>query len=110
MKSLYQKLFSRDFSLPSVEAWVRGESTNPKGWITEKQPFLPYIITERSDDTVRFYYDLKGVAWVQNLLVKLAHKDNNFINKIERTVLNKLKFIRSIYEKEEGIKLSQLKY
>ena len=79
MKSLYQKLFSRDFSLPSVEAWVRGESTNPKGWITEKQPFLPYIITERSDDTVRFYYDLKGVAWVQNLLVKLAHKDNNFI-------------------------------
>lgn len=50
----YEKLFSRDFCLPSVEAWVRGESTNPTEWTSEKQPFLPYIVTERSDDTVHF--------------------------------------------------------
>lgn len=37
MKQLrhYRKLFSRDFSLPSVETWVRGESVNPKGWTQE---------------------------------------------------------------------------
>lgn len=105
----YEKLFSRDFSLASVQAWVRGESTNPKGWTKQKQPYLPYIITQRSDDTVHFYYDLQGVTWVQNLLVKLANNDKNFISKIEKTVLEKLAFIRPIYEKEAAIDLVNLK-
>lgn len=105
----YKKLFSRDFSLPSVEAWVRGESTNPKGWTSDKQPFLPYIVTERSDDTIHFYYNLQGVNWVCNLLSKLAHEDKQFLKKIEKTVLEKLNFIYPIYEKEEAIDLSSLK-
>jgi len=105
----YEKLFSRDFSLASVQAWIRGESTNPKGWTDKKQPFLPYIIALRADDTVHFYYDLQGVAWVQNLLVKLAKNNKNFIPKIEKTVLEKLAFIRPIYEKEAAISLFQLK-
>ncbi len=108
-KPQYEKLFSRDFCLPSVEAWVRGESTNPKGWTSEKQPFLPYIITQRSDDTVHFYYDLQGVEWVQNLLVKLARKNTNSLAAIEKTVLQKLTYIRPIYEKEQALNLSQLK-
>lgn len=106
---LYEKLFSRDFSLPSVEAWVRGESTNPKGWTKEKQPFIPYIITQRSDDTMHFYYDPEGVEWVQNLLAKLARKDKNFIRRIEKTLLEKLFFIRPIYEKEQAVNHSDLK-
>ncbi|MEK9169791.1 MAG: hypothetical protein AAB788_03540, partial [Patescibacteria group bacterium] len=111
MKKLrvYEKLFARDFCLPSVEAWVRGESTNPKGWTDLKQPFLPYIITERFDDTIRFNYDLQGVDWVCDLLSKLAHDDKNFLKKIEKTVLEKLKFIRPIYEKEKVITLPELK-
>lgn len=107
--SQYTKLFSRDFSLPSVEAWVRGESTNPKEWTDKKQPFLPYIITERADDTVHFYYDLEGVEWVQNLLVRLAHEDKEFIPKIEKTALEKLTYIRPIYETEKAIDLQELK-
>lgn len=106
---IYEKLFSRDFCLPSVEAWVRGESTNFKGWTKLKQPFLPYIITERFDDTIRFNYDLQGVDWVCNLLSKLAHQDKQFLKKVEKTVLEKLKYIRPIYEKEEAIVLPELK-
>lgn len=106
---MYEKLFSRDFCLASIEVWVRGESTNPKEWTKEKQPYLPYIVTERSDDTVHFYYDLKGVVWVQNLLVKLARENKNFIPKIEKMVLEKLTFIKPIYEKEQAINHSQLK-
>lgn len=106
---IYEKLFSRDFCLASVGAWIRGESTNPKGWTDKKQPFLPYLITERSDDTVHFYYDLQGVEWVQDLLVQLAHEDKNFIKKIEQTVLEKLKYIRPIYEKEKILNISELK-
>src|SRR3989338_5566929 len=111
MKNLqkYEKLFSRDFSLPSVEAWVRGESINPKGWTKEKQPYLPYIITERSDDTVHFYYNLQGVDWVCDLLAKQAHGDEAFLGKIEKTVLEKLTFIKPIYDKEKAIGLSFLK-
>ena len=111
MKKLrvYEKLFARDFSLASVEAWVRGESTNPKGWTKLSQPFLPYIITERFDDTIRFNYDLQGVDWVCDLLSKLAHDDNKFLKKIEKTVLEKLIYIRPIYEEEKSISLPELK-
>jgi len=105
----YEKLFSRDFCLPSVEAWVRGESTNPKQWTMKKQLFLPYIITERADDTVHFYYNLQGVEWVQNLLVKMARKDKDFLARIEKMVLEKLIYIRPIYEKQATLGLSQLK-
>jgi phosphohistidine swiveling domain-containing protein len=106
---IYEKLFARDFCLPSVEAWVRGESTNPKGWTKLKQPFLPYIVTERFDDTIRFNYDLRGVDWVCDLLSNLAHEDKNFLKKVEETVLKKLKFIRPIYEKEKAVPLPKLK-
>ena len=107
--SIYEKLFARDFCLPSVEAWVRGESTNLKGWTKLKQPFLPYIITERFDDTIRFNYDLQGVDWVCNLLSRKAHQDKQFLKKVEKTVLEKLKYIRPIYEKEKAITLPELK-
>src|SRR3989344_8269672 len=102
----YEKLFSRDFSLPSVEAWVRGESINPKGWTDQKQPFLPYIITERSDDTVHFWYDLEGVEWITDLLSKLAHEDSIFVSRIEKKVLEKLSYLRPIYEEERILTLS----
>jgi phosphoenolpyruvate synthase/pyruvate phosphate dikinase len=108
-ESVYSKLFSRDFCLASVEAWVRGESTNPKGWTQFKQPFLPYIVTERSDDTVHFYYDMRGVAWIQDLLVHQAKEENNFLKKIEKTILEKLKYIRPIYETGRILKLPELK-
>lgn len=82
---------------------------NQKAGLKKKQPFLPYIVTERSDNTVHFYYDLHGVEWVQNLLVKLAREDKSFIPMVEKTVLEKLSFIRPIYEKEELIDIQSLK-
>ena len=111
MKNLqkYEKLFSRDFCLPSVEIWIRGECTNPKGWTEKKQPFLPYEVAERADDTIHFYYNLQGVDWACDLLAKLSREDKNFIPKLEKTVVEKLSFIKPIYEKEEAISLSMLK-
>jgi phosphohistidine swiveling domain-containing protein len=108
-KQQYVKILSRDFCLLSVETWVRGESTNQKGWTKEQQPFLPYIVAEHTDDTVHFYYDLEGVGWIQNLVATMAHTDKDFIPSLEKTVLEKISFIRPIYEKEEAIDLSDLK-
>jgi phosphohistidine swiveling domain-containing protein len=107
--AVYQKFFSRDFCLASVEAWVRGESTNPKEWTQLTQPFLPYIITERADDTVHFWYDVRGVAWVQDLLVKIAKEESDFLYKLEQTVLHKLEYIRPIYEQQRVLELPELK-
>lgn len=111
MKNLqkFEKLFSRDFSLPSIEAWVKGESTNPKGWTDKKQPFLPYIIVENADDTIHFFYNMQGVDWVCDLLIKLSKQDRKFIPKIEQGVLEKLRFIRPIYENGQAIPLPELR-
>lgn len=110
MKShTYEKSFSRDLCLSSVEAWVRGETINPKGWTKQQQPFLPYIIAQRTDDTVIFYYDQKGVEWIQNLLVKFAKSDSLFLEKIAITVVKKIEYIRPIYEEGKSIKLPLLK-
>ncbi len=105
----YKKILSRDFCLPSIEVWVRGETTNPKGWTKKMQPFLPYIIAERTDNTVHFHYDVQGVTWIQELLVKLAHLNVGFIPIIEKKVMEKISFIRPIYEKEVAIDISTLK-
>ncbi len=105
----YEKFFSRDFCLASVQAWVRGESTNPKGWTEQVQPHLPYIVTERADDTVHFWYDTRGVEWVQDLLVDLAKSDQTFLKKIEQGVQKSLTYIRPIYEAEKVLSLIELK-
>ena len=52
---------------------------------------------------------MQGVDWVCNLLSKLAHEDKSFLKKIEKTVLEKLKFIRPIYEQGRIITLPELK-
>ena len=110
MKNLqkYERLFSRDFCLPSVEIWMRGECTNPKGWTNKKQPFLPYQVAERAGGTIHFYYNLQGVNWACELLLKLSKEDRNFIPKIEKTVVKKLSFIKPIYEEEKSISRPKL--
>jgi hypothetical protein len=104
----YEKLFSRDFSLPTVEIWIRGECINPKEWTDKKQPFLPYQVAERADGTIHFYYNLQGVDWACDILLKQAKKDKDFIPKIGKTVIEKLSFIRPIYEKQKAIPRPQL--
>lgn len=88
---------------------MRGECTNPKGWTDKKQPFLPYEVAQRSDDTIHFYYNLQGVDWACDLLAKLSREDGDFIPKIEKTVLEKISFIRPIYEEGEAVPLPKLK-
>lgn len=105
----YPKRFSRDFTLSSVEAWIRGESANIKAWSDENHLFLPYIIAQRIDDTVHFYYDENGVRWMQNFLVKRAHEDKHFLKQIENNVLSKLSFIRPIYEEEKVLEFDKFK-
>lgn len=106
---MYEKLLSRDFSLPSVEAWVNGEVASAKKWMKNEQSLLPYIIAERSDNTVHFYYDLGGPISLPGYLIKRAREDKAFIPQIAKTVVSNIPFIRSVYEKEQAVDLDQLK-
>src|SRR5437868_3338208 len=105
MKNLqrYEKLFSRDFCLPTVEIWIRGECMNPKGWTGEKQPFMPYQVAERADGTIHFYYNMQGVMWGADILLQQAKADKNFILNIEKEIRENLSSIKPIYEKQKAI-------
>ena len=81
-KPIYTLEFSRDFSLAIVEIWVRAETTNEKKWTTEKQPFLPYIVAEKTGQTVNLFYDQQGVDWVSKLLISQAKENRVFFSHI----------------------------
>lgn len=112
MKNLqqYEKLFSRDFSLPTVEVWMTGEVYSPTGtWTDKVQPFLPYEVAERANGTTHFYYNLQGVEWTCELLLKLSEEDKHFIPNLEKTIVEKLTFIQPIYEKQKAVSFLTLK-
>lgn len=52
---------------------------------------------------------MKGVEWDCDLLLKMTREDENFLQNLEKTILEKLSFIRPIYEKGEAIPLAKLK-
>ena len=84
MKNAYQftKFLSRDFSLPSVQAWVRGETANMQNWAGSSNLFYPYIIAERADDTIHFHYSVTAVEWMQNFLIKSLIPMNYWLQKV----------------------------
>lgn len=98
---VYEKVFTRDFSLPMLEVWYKGEAYNPKPWSGQKQPYLPYIIFVREEGTVKSYYDPRGVSWIQNHIKEYAKKDKKFLSLLEKQVKEKLKLIQPIYDSEK---------
>ncbi len=98
-KQNFTKTFTRDFSLVAVEAWYRGETSVKKEWTENMQPHLPYIFFKREDGTTTCYYDLAGVNWVKEELLKKAKEDEGFVRRVAATVHEKLRFIRPAYEK-----------
>lgn len=63
--TLYNKIFTREFSLPWLEIWYQGEAKAPKPWIAPptSNPSFPYIVFLRHDHTVTSYYDPTGLTW-----------------------------------------------
>lgn len=43
-QSVYEKIFTRDFSLPMLQVWYKGEAYDKKPWSGQQQAFLPYIV------------------------------------------------------------------
>ena len=105
---VYEKVFTRDFSLSMLEVWYKGEAYDPKPWSNKKQPYLPYIIFVREEGTVKSYYDSRGVEWIQNHIKKYAKKDKNFLSLLGKQVKEKLKSIQPIYDNEKTLSKKDL--
>ena len=107
-QSVYEKIFTRDFSLPMLQVWYKGEAYDKKPWSGQQQAFLPYIVFVREDDTVKSYYDPRGVEWIKNHIKESIGHDKNFLDKLEEQVNEKLKSIQPIYESETPLSKNEL--
>jgi phosphoenolpyruvate synthase/pyruvate phosphate dikinase len=105
---VYKKVFTRDFSLPMLQVWYKGEAYNKKPWSNKQQEFLPYIVFVREDNTVKSYYDPRGVEWIKNHIKESIKLDKNFLKKLEKEVIEKLKPIQPIYENETPLSKKDL--
>lgn len=105
---IYEKIFTRDFTLAILELWYHAEATNPKVWTDRKQPLMPYIIFERTHETINCYYDPQGIKWIKNELLAKIKKDKNFLHKIEEHFIGHAKELRSIYKKKKTLSRPQL--
>jgi len=95
----YEKIFSRDFSLPMIQVWYKAEAFSPKPWGGKRQPIFPYIVFVREEGIVSSYYDVKGIKWIKNLIITEAKRNKFFFVELEKQINERLKPIKKIYEK-----------
>lgn len=107
-KPLYIKEFSRDFCLPVIELWCKGESTEPQQWTQEVQPKIPYIVFERTSDTVVCYMDPAGIAWNKEEIIRKINKDEKYIDWLCDLVEEKMGKVRGIYENPKALNQKEL--
>lgn len=81
-KKLYIKEFARDFSLPLIQLWTRGESTDARQWTEETQPFIPYIVFERTHKTINCYMDSEGIMRIKSKLSDYIEEDDQYIKSL----------------------------
>jgi len=107
-QAVYEKVFTRDFSLPMLQVWYKGEVYDPKPWSGKQQLFLPYIVFVREDSTVKSYYDPRGVEWMKNHIKETINRDADFLDELKKQINKKLEPIQSIYEGETLLSKNEL--
>ena len=105
---IYEKVFTRDFSLSMLEVWYKSEAYDLKPWNNQKQLYLPYIIFVREEGTVKSYYNSRGVNWIQNHIKEYAKKNKKFLPLLEKEIKEKLKPIQPVYDNEKALSKKDL--
>jgi hypothetical protein len=98
--TVYRKTLTRDFSLVWLQLWYVGEATNPKPWNNQLNQSFPYIVFVRGDDTVRAYYDPKGLYWQRHECLLEIQKHPNFQNIIVDKITGHLNPIGKLLDKK----------
>jgi len=100
-KQKIEKIFSRDFSLITLQMDYLPESSQTRPWTNERNPFQPYLIFWRNEGTSKIYFNVKGVGWIKEQLKKQVNRNKDFLKKVEKKVREGIKYIRPIYEKKK---------
>jgi phosphohistidine swiveling domain-containing protein len=108
-RPVYKNTFSRDFTLATIQVWYRAEAIDDKIWTEKKQPFMPFIVSERTKDTVNGFYDGRGIDWVRKSLFKKIKANDGFLSFLENNFKKNYDICREIYEKKQSLSLSELK-
>ena len=104
---LYLHYFSRDFCLPYIEAWCRGESTDPRQWTEKQQPVKPYIVFERAPETVHCYMDPAGVDWIKQELQKLC-ADKDYVKDLVKRFYKLCEWCMPVWNEERTLSREDL--
>lgn len=75
---------ARDFCLAHIEIWCKGESTDPRPYSDKLNPVKPYILFEKTNETVNCYMQPKGFDWINTQLKNKLKEDSNFVKKLSK--------------------------
>ena len=92
---VYEKIFTREFSVPWLQIWYQGEAKMPKPWNGKTNPSYPYIVFLRHDDTVTSFYDREGLDWSRDSVLSEIRNDSKFVLAIAgkvKPILDKVSF------------------
>lgn len=107
-RPLYEKMFARDYCLPFIEMWCKGESTDPRQYTTEEQPKVPYIVFERTPQTVNCYMDPAGIVWIKEELARQVKKNPEYVRWVVDTYYKKLESIRPLWGRNKPLTHDEL--
>jgi phosphoenolpyruvate synthase/pyruvate phosphate dikinase len=96
---VYKKVFTRDFTLPWIQIWYKGEAKDPKPWNKQVNRSFPYIVYLRKNHTIESYYDMSGLNWSRNSALDEIRKNDGFISDVKTNVTKRLGPILKIIKK-----------
>lgn len=105
---LYTKKFTRDYSLVIIETWGKGESISPRQWTKNAQPYLPYLIFEKTPETVICYMDERGIEWIKKEIFRLYKSNPKFIGWVLDNFLSRVNKAKHIWEKGQALNYQKL--
>ena len=105
----YTKMFTRDFTLATVETWCKAESTDLRQWTIKQQPCKPFIVFERNDEVVSVFYDPEGIEWIQHELSTLIKEDSSFITLLIKTFSHQITELKLYLDHTPLLSLPELK-
>ncbi len=100
---VYEKLFTRDMCLGTMQTWCRAESTDPRQWTDKTQPFLPYCVFEGKNGLVDVYYDARGIDWIKDEMGRLLRENAGFVQFVGETFSKKVDALEPYLSQSDGL-------
>jgi len=91
---VYEKMFSRDFSLALSQIWYFAEYSDPRQWTSKVQPFGPYTVFVKTPQTVDVYVDRRGVDWVKAEIAEQVRHNPKTVQIIANTYESKIELLQ----------------